>query len=302
MLSFSEITKENKDALAETFSKELCGEAKETLAGILSGLDLDSSDVGFAVTCFSGCALIRVFDMGRYLFIFPYEIEESADVNSAIFAISEYAVREEIPLTFCDVPRECISAFSGFRHIELDAEDAEAESYRVKIKSECELIDEIPHVTYGRVELNALFSEDIEPYAELCRDKKLNEYWGYDYTSDVENPADAYFYESAVRDFSFGTSLTMAVRFEGKFIGEAVIYAFDRQGGAEFSIRLLPSFHSKGLGTEAAIATVAAARRLGLIRLRATVMNKNLPSLAMFRKITDEFAVGDGKTEFFISL
>lgn len=302
MLSFSEITKENKDALFESFSKELCDGGKEVLNEILSGLDLDSFDTGYAVTCFSGCALIRVFDMGRYLFIFPYEIEEPCDVGAAIRAISEYAMREEIPLAFCDVPSECISAFSGFRHIELDAEDKTAESYRVRIKSECELADEIPSVSHGRVELNALSGDDIRLYAELCKDKMVNRYWGYDYTSDVENPADSYFYENAVREFSFGTSVTMAVRCQGEFIGEAVIYAFDRQGGAEFSIRLLPKFQGKGLGTDALLAAVTAAKKLGLIKLTAAVMNENLPSVAMFKKIADDFSVSDGKTEFFISV
>ena len=85
-----------------------------------------------------------------------------------------------------------------------------------------------------------------------------------------------------------GVSLTFAVRLCGELCGEAVLYAFDGRGGAEFATRLLPEWQGLGLGTESVRAICAAAAEIGLIRLSTKVMKENIASIGMLKKITDK--------------
>ena len=302
MISFKVLNGENKSEVINSFSKVLSDEALQTLTEIALGFNTGIEDSEFALSVYSGCALVRVFDMGRYCFLFPYEIEADSDVSASISAIAEYAMREEIPLIFSDVPFDCLSYFRGFRHMDIDAEDIEAESYRVRIKNECDLISSVPSVVRGRVELNEISENDIPDYARLCKDQNVNKYWGYNYSEDMNNPSDRYFYENALREFSSGVSVSMAVRFEGHFIGEAIIYAFDGRGCAEFAIRLLPEWQGKGLGNESSLAISDVGRKIGLTRLSCRVMNANGASLAMLRKLSADFTEEESESVFYIDL
>ena len=302
MISFKIISGDNREEII----KELCSnipEKSEMLNEIVSGLDLNSdNDIEYGICLFSGCAIIRIFDMGRYLFSFPYDICEGADLRMAIDAVGEYAMREEISLTFCDVPCECLSLFAGYRHMDVDAEDENGECYRVRIKRESDMIDEIPELEHARVKLNAITEADIADYASLCKNENVNKYWGYDYSEDVTDPSNRYFYENSNLEFMSGASVSFAVRHQDRFIGEAVIYAFDGKGSAEFAIRLLPAFHRIGLGTEGVKAICGAARKMGLIKLYARVMKNNIPSVGMLEKIADESVESEGFITFTIYL
>ena len=302
MISFSVITNENKESVISSLSDVLTELELEELCDIIDSFDTEDEDVEFAVTFSCGCLLVRIFDTGRYLFAFPYQISADADVSDAILEISEYAVREEVPLTFTDVPCECLPLFRRFRHLNLDAEDEDGEIYRVRIKNECELLEKIPETTLGRVTLNAILEDDIEDYAKLCKDENVNKYWGYDYRKDVSAPKDSYFYENAALEFSRGVSMCMAIRTGGEFCGEAVIYAFDGRGAAEIAIRLLPGYQGMGLGKEAALAAISAAKKCGLCVLYSRIFSENLPSVALFKSVSDEWSEKDGVYTFTIYL
>ena len=302
MISFKIINEDNRGEII----KDLCSiipEQAETVNEIISGLDLDSdNDIEYGICLFSGCVIIRIFDMGRYLFVFPYDVSEDANLRCAIDAVGEYAMREEIPLTFSDVPCECLSLFSGYRHMDVDAEDENAESYRIRIKRESDLIEEIPEIELGRVKLNALSEDDITDYALLCKDENVNKYWGYDYSADVKEPSDRYFYENARMDFASGASISLAVRYDARFVGEGIIYAFDGKGGAEFAIRLLGEYQGMGLGTEGVRAISRAGFKIGLVKLYAKVMSENLSSVNMLKKVADECSYNEDFTTFTIYL
>lgn len=287
MISFKELNSKNAEKLCELFSRELDSDDAQYLSELIYGINTECDDVEYAVCVYASCLLVRVFDMGRYFFIYPCELNEKADAVSAIDAVGEYAMREEIPLVFVDVPAHSLSSFVGYRHMDVDAEDEGCEAYRVRIKTECEIVSEIPSVTRGRVELNEICESDIDKYATLCKDENVNKYWGYRYSDDVLNPTDRYFFENAMGEFSRGVSITMAVRVSDNFAGEATIYAFDGKGGAEFAIRLLPSFQGKGLGTESVRAICDVAKSIGLVRLRSKVMKANSASISMLRKLSD---------------
>ncbi len=302
MISFKELNSENQDAICKPFLKDLDEDAASALCELVYGIDTECDDLEYAVSVYKSCLLVRIFDMGRYLFVYPCELSENADVRAAIDAVREYAMREEIPLVFVDTPGYALSQFAGYRHMDIDADDPDCTVYRVRIKTECELISEIPEVKGERVELSALIKEDVPLYAELCRDKNVNKYWGYDYSEDVKEPSDEYFFETANADFARGASVTMAVRVLGSLAGEATIYAFDGMGGAEFAIRLLPSFHGKGLGGEATLAIIEAARKIGLTRLYAKVMKENTRSTAMLHRISDSYSEDEKHLTFIVEL
>ena len=287
MISFKVLTEENIEELTAALAPtdELRGELSE----LAYSLDLSIEDVEFALSFSHGCALVRIFDMGRYSFLYPFAMTDDADDALALADIAEYAMREEIRLVVDDVPRECACNFLFFRHIDVDASDRTGDSFRITVKTECELMGDVPEVELGRVVLNALTEEDIPEYARLCRDKGVNEHWGYDYSADATDPEDAYFYETAMSELAAGVSISMAVRHAGEFIGEAVLYAFDGRGCAEFAVRLLPEWQGVGLGVESVRAICAAALEIGLIRLTPRVFKANTASIGMLRKITDEY-------------
>ncbi len=289
MISFRVLDETNNKELTDTLAGELsCAtvtisfdKAKQIISEIVLSLMTDE-DIEYALAISHGCVLIRVFDMGRYLFLYPYEICEDSMLSYAIDDICEYAMRQEIPLVFSDVPREALPTLARFRHMDLDAEDSECESYRVRVKTECQLISEIPTVTYGRVTLNALLDSDTEPYARLCSDEELNSMWGYNYRQDVANPPKSYFLETARDEFSRGIALSVAIRTENTFCGEAVLYAFDGKGSSEVAVRLLPEWQGKGLGRQAVKGCIILARKIGLTRLFSVVKNENIPSQKIF--------------------
>jgi len=300
MLSFKVLTEDNIEEVVASLvpTNEMYSDFSE----LAHSLDLLLDDVEFALSFAHGCALVRVFDMGRYSFLYPFSMTDEADDASALSDIAEYAMREEIRLVVDDVPRECICNFLSFRHIDVDASGRAGDSFRVTVKTECELMGEVPEVELGRVMLNALTEEDIPEYARLCRDKGVNKHWGYDYYADVTDPEDAYFYEMAMSELAVGVALSMAVRHAGSFIGEAVLYAFDGRGCAEFAIRLLPEWQGVGLGGESVRAICDAAYEIGLIRLSSAVMKENIASVRMLKKLTDKYSETDNGFVFYIDL
>lgn len=302
MLSFRVITEENAKEQISELSLLLSDsdDVFEILHGMLECMD---EDMELAATASDGCLLLRVFDMGRYVFPFPYEISEDADVLSAVLKISEYAMREEISPVFTDVPPEAVALFIGYRHMDIDAENGEELSYRIRIKTECELLSEIPEVSAGRVSLSAISDDDKERYAALCKDRATQKYWGYNYLDDVgEDVSDSYFLESARTEFENGVSLSAAVRYDGEFVGEAVIYAFDGRGGAEFAVRIFSDCFGHGIGSLATEATINLARRIGLRKLRALIMEENVASIKMAEKFMEREETSGARVLFSLDI
>ena len=168
MISFK-VVQNTEDDISALFEHKLTPAELEAVSEIIDTLDTSFEDVEYAVSFGEGCLLLRIFDTGRYLFAFPFDITEDADIAAAISLVSEYAMRQEVPTVFVDVPAEALCLFAKYRHMNIDAEDPEGESFRVQIKTECELSAEIPEIEHGRVKLNALLPSDIKPFARLCR-------------------------------------------------------------------------------------------------------------------------------------
>ena len=296
MISFKEIEKDGIREAAESLGAS--GEALSAIFEIVGDygdmIDGDG-DTGVAICITHGCLAIRLFDMGRYLFVFPFELTDEADILAAADEIRAYAVKEELPLDMIDIPAELLGEVAGiFSHCELDAEDGDRTSFMLRAKNECQLMRELPVKIDGELRLDAIGDADVTDYAKLCRSEELNKYWGYDYREEATSLEDDYFYRAAKEELSRGNAVSLAVRWRGKFIGEAVIYHFDFTGGAEIAFRILPEYHGRGLGTRTISLLFLAARELGLFNLCAEVMTENEPSVRLLDKHMSRTGEADG--------
>ena len=141
----------------------------------------------------------------------------------------------------------------------------------------------IPELKTERLTLTALREEDIPAYNALVLDGERNRWWGYDDVGGLTEPmTERSFYEVAERDFAARAAVNFALRLDGQFIGEAVLYRFDFQGGAELGCRVAPAFAGHGYGTEA-FAAVAdwALYRVHLTKVVAKCFRENEASRKM---------------------
>lgn len=248
------------------------------------------SDLFFGFAFVLGTLTVRIFDGAEYTFSFPYEISEKADLPGAVQEVVRYAVLEEIEPIFEGVPREMAECFFrlGYRHINADSDSPDSQTYRITLKNECSFFDECPKAVLSDIELSPISDEDASDYARLSRDALNNKYWGYDYREDYGNASDGLFLGLARRDFELNSTVSLAIRAAGKFIGEALISSFDYRGGADISVRILPEYQNKGYARRALVLLFEIAQKMGLVTLYARVYKENLPSISLFSKEADE--------------
>lgn len=144
-------------------------------------------------------------------------------------------------------------------------------------------ITEIPTIETERLVIDALTHEDAKEYCKLCADDELNKYWGYDYRDDLKGELYTdYFFDVAQNDFKNHTTVNFAIRLNGKFIGEAVLYTFDFEGGCELGLRIFADYFGNGYGREAfsAVADLAL-YKFGVRKLYAKCFKQNLASFKM---------------------
>lgn len=289
MISFKILTTESKESLLREISDSTPGADIVFASDNMTLLLEDEDETEYAVTHAHGCLLIRIFD-GEYCFIYPLSLCDGADTLRAADEIRAYAVKEEIPLVYIDVPKGALGGLLPmFRHANIDSADPKNRFFTVRVMSEAALLDEMPgYVGFFGVAVSPLTPEDDEIYARLCKDADTNKFWGYDYSLDEPDPADSYFRESAEREFYRGVAICLAVRVNGVFAGEAILYGFDLMGGCECAVRLLPAFRRKGYATETLRVLKTLAKRIGLIYLCATVAKENKASVRLSEKCLPE--------------
>ena len=159
--------------------------------------------------------------------------------------------------------------------------------YDMDVENLLYTIHEIPRIETERLVLDAITAEDAEAYGALCKDDTRNRFWGYDYREDLEEGASGECFCALAReDFERRSVLNFAVRLDGAFIGEAVLYRFDNKGRAELGVRIASAYAGKGYGTEA-FAAVAdwGLYSLGLLEIVAKCFRENHASEQMLSKV-----------------
>ena len=164
------------------------------------------------------------------------------------------------------INREDDAADRGLRTSKLQYGPAKlSPKYRFEPQNELlSHVKAIPELRTERLTLSALEEADIPAYNALVLDQDRNRWWGYDDVAGLGGPVEERsFFNVAKRDFENHLAVNFAVRLEGKFIGEAVLYNFDCRGGAELGCRIDRAYAGHGYGVEA----FTAAAEWGLYKL-----------------------------------
>ena len=182
------------------------------------------------------------------------------------------------------INREDDAGDKGLRTSKLQYLPAElGAKVRIRVRNELAYLDAVPMLTSERLTLDALTESDKADYNRLCLDDERNRWWGYDYRKDLKGElTEAYFLEVTRHDFANKLAVNFAIRLDGKFIGEAVLYNFDYKGAAELGCRILPEYAGNGYGAEAfRRAAEWSIYQLGLYRLKAKCYKENEASRKM---------------------
>lgn len=178
---------------------------------------------------------------------------------------------------------------------------AMGKKFTVETMTELERLTQVPVLTSERLKLDAITRTDIPDYNRLCLDDEHNRWWGYDYRQDLKGPlTESWFYRVAQTDFKNRLAINFAIRLDGQFIGEAVLYRFDCKGAAELGCRILPEFAGHGYGAEAfARAADWSLYELGLTRLEAKCYKENTASEKMLSAVMRP--AGEDETFFYFT-
>ena len=152
------------------------------------------------------------------------------------------------------INREDDAADRGLRTSKLQYHPAFlAQKYVFKpINDLAEHVHEFPTLKSERLILDQIREEDIPAYNKLVLNKERNKWWGYDDLGSLTEPyTERSFYHVARTDWENRTCINFAIRLDGVFIGEAVLYNFDFRGGAELGVRIDETYAGHGYGTEA---------------------------------------------------
>ena len=196
------------------------------------------------------------------------------------------------------INREDDAGDKGLRTSKLQYLPAElGAKVRIRVRNELAYLDKIPLLTSERLTLDAMNEGDKEAYNRLCLDDERNRWWGYDYRKDLKGElTEDYFLEVTKQDFQNKLAVNFAIRREGTFIGEAVLYNFDYKGSAELGCRILPEYAGNGYGAEAfRRAAEWSIYQLGLYRLKGKCYKENEVS----RKMLSACMRPDGEDETF---
>jgi RimJ/RimL family protein N-acetyltransferase len=286
------------DDVKDCFSS---ADALEEIRDLLEGyydLEGDDGHAEVAVSVSSGCFLIRVCQY-EYAFLCPIPISEGASISAAADEIRKYAIKEELYLVFIDVYADDVSEVSEpFRFVKAHPMDESGEVFAVVPETEAAQIGGLPVVEGERVVLNSIGEDDISDFARLCRHREVNKLYGNDYRDVYGDAPDGSFLFRTKFEEQAGISMPFAIRYEGKFAGEAVIFDFDYVGGAKVAIRLLPEFWGKGIGSETLELLVEVAKEIDLKRISTSVKKENTSSIAMTKKYMN-YKCDEGDTAIF---
>ena len=197
-----------------------------------------------------------------------------------VFMVREFAAKCGTEF----INREDDAATEGLRISKMQYHPLRLEpEFVMTVNNEAAKLSRIPTLKSERLTLGAIRKKETEEYYRLCTDDELNKYWGYDYRADLTGELTKdYFYNVAKTDFSNRTAVNFAIRKDGTFIGETVVYEFDFRGDCKVGVRILPEYAGHGYGKEAFERTVEfALYGLGVRKTLSSCYKENAPSVAM---------------------
>lgn len=186
------------------------------------------------------------------------------------------------------INREDDAGSRGLRISKLQYQPLEILSkHTVCVRTALNNLKKIPTVKgENGLSLTPILEKDIPDYNRLCLDDERNRWWGYDYRTDCPNPSHDYFYKDQKRDFMNRMALNFAIRKDGKFVGEVILYNFNFRGAAEIGVRILPEADGQKIGRDAfGLAANYAIYKLELTEIRGKCCKGNIASEKMLSSL-----------------
>lgn len=197
-----------------------------------------------------------------------------------VFMVREYAAACGTKY----INREDDAASEGLRISKMQYHPLKLEpEFLMTVQTEAARLKRIPELKSERLTFGRIKKEETDEYFRLCYDDELNKFWGYDYKNDLDGElTEDYFYNVAKTDFANRTAVNFAIRKDGVFIGETVIYDFDYRGECKVGVRIFKEYAGKGYGKEAFARTVDfALYGLGIKKVLSSCYKENTPSVKM---------------------
>lgn len=214
-------------------------------------------------------------------------------------ALTQYAgiyptMAQEFAKEFCNdgvelINREEDCGDSGLRISKLQYQPLEVKEKNIlQVKRLFDFITSPILIKTDRLEICDIIVGDKTDYFNLYTDEKLNEFWGYDYREDLgdKTPTEDYFFTFQKSLKEKGEEYSLAVKLNGKMIGELVLHGFDYQMGVEIGFRFFSEYQSKGYAIESASALIDYVKQsLGANKIKAKCFKQNEKSKKLIEKL-----------------
>ena len=161
-----------------------------------------------------------------------------------------------------------------------------------------DLIKTLPVIEGEGVVLDEITRDDAADYCVLATDDELNKYWGYDYRTDIPEPGADAFFSDLKNGFDSKQYISWAIRVNGRFIGEVVLYDRDTYCGAELGARIFSDSFGRGYGRAAYAAAAEYLTQFGFSHLRARCFRQNVASRKMILSAGFE-EIGEDNTFYY---
>ncbi|MCQ2387304.1 MAG: GNAT family N-acetyltransferase [Clostridia bacterium] len=154
------------------------------------------------------------------------------------------------------------------------------------------------------IEISEIKEEDKERYFLLATDDELNKYYGYDYREDLKNekPTPQYFYDFVNKLKEKKEEYPLAIKLNGKLIGEITFWNYDYYGSVEIGIRLLKEYQGKGLAQKSfTLAIKYLLEKVKAKKVCSRVFKQNESSIKLMKK-TGFNLVSESNTHYFFEI
>lgn len=250
---------------------------------VAGGYVLDGEIVSFCLSEICGETLID-------------HIEKALPGYEGIYPATVQAFASEFARGVKYINREDDAGSRGLRISKLQYQPLEIlRKHTVHVKNAINRLKKIPVIKgENGVCLTPISEKDVPAYNRLCLDDERNRWWGYDYREDCPRPSRDFFYKDQKRDFSRRMAMNFAIRKDGRFLGEVILYNFDFNGGAEIGVRILPEADGQGLGRYAfSLAANYAIYTLELTQIDGKCLKENVASEKMLSTVMRKIGEDD---------
>ncbi len=138
-----------------------------------------------------------------------------------------------------------------------------------------------------RLKITDITEQDKDVYATLFTDEEINRFYGYDYRQDLgkNKPDGEYFFNFMQSLKAKKEEYSLAVKKDGKMIGEVVFYNFGYAAETEIGFRFFTEYQGKGYAYESVKAAIKYAFSVGFKKITCRHFKENARSEKLILKL-----------------